>query len=423
MSLRIVILFLIALAFGSSHVLNSEELPLVFEDLSSTNITEANIACTIDIHTQTGSPQPVFIRPGTSQFFHPSNRNGQIQMTANQAMELWCSGSWASPSGAPNLITATCVSGQTFRYNNVNFNFNNFRCAAWPQWTARRSTTRCFNNALLVDFGFQVATRWLQIYRVCHDLVLETNWFAHYTFTPISDANQRNVVRPSWSQAGFYTSSNVNGLYTRNTQRSTIATILGDQAAANRFVEADPSDVFMARGHIAAMTDFILATEQQATFHFLNAAPQWQGFNGGNWVSVEISSRRLAADRGINLDVYTGTWGNGQLWNTAGTRRNIFLDWPAQRIQMPRIYYKVLIHQSTLSGVVLIGVNNPHLTLNDIQTRGYIICPDVSNQINYVTWSRTNLVRGFSYACEVHEFTRIVPHIPAINNIRYRLLT
>ncbi|KAL7011616.1 hypothetical protein ACKWTF_014359 [Chironomus riparius] len=422
MFLQTVLVFFAAFALASSHVINSDEQLPIFEASDSTNITEANIACTIDIHTQTGSPQPVYIRPGTSQFFHPSNRNGQIQMTANQAMEMWCSGTWASPSSAPNLITATCVSGQTFQYNGINFNFNDFRCSGWPAWTARRTTTGCFNGGILVDFGFQVTTRWLHVYTVCHDLALETNWFTQYRLTPISDANQRNVVRPSWSQAGFFTANNVDTLYTRLTQRATIATILGDQAAADRWIE-ETSEVFLARGHMAAMTDFILATEQRSTFHFLNVAPQWQTFNNGDWVAVEMSTRRFAVDRGLNLDVYTGTWGNGQLWNTAGSWRNIFLDWPAQRIPMPMIYYKILIHQETLSGVVLIGVNNPHLTLTDIQTRGYIVCPDVSNQINYISWTRTNLRRGFSYACEVHEFTRVVPHIPAINNIRYRLLT
>ncbi|KAL7011614.1 hypothetical protein ACKWTF_014357 [Chironomus riparius] len=422
MSLQTVSVFLAILALSSSHVINSNELPPIFEDFDSTNITEANIACTIEISTQTGSPQPVYIRPGTNQFFHPANRNGQIQMTANEAMEMWCSGTWASPAGAPNLITATCVSGQTFQYNGINFNFNDFRCTGWPWWTSRNTGDKCYGNGVLVDFGFQVDSRWLHVYTSCHDLDLETTWFVKHKFTPISDGNQRSVTRPSWTQSGFFTSSNVNGLYTRLTQTATVATILEDQAAANRFIEADPSEVFLSRGHIAAMTDFIFATEQRATFHFLNAAPQWQTFNGYNWVSVEISSRILASDRGINLDVYSGTWGNGQLWNTAGSWRNIFLDWPAGKIQMPMIYYKLLIHQETLSGVVLIGVNNPHLSLAEIQNLGYIICPDVSDQITYVSWTKGDLRRGYSYACEIHEFVRIVHHIPEIENIRYQLL-
>jgi hypothetical protein len=163
------------------------------------------------------------------------------------------------------------------------------------------------------------------------------------------------VERPRFHQSDFFPGRTVDNLYVRNAQRRAVATILNDQPSADRFIEPEPSDIFMARGHIAAMTDFILATEQQATFLFINTAPQWQTFNSLNWVSVEISSRRLAADRNINLDVYTGTFGITRLWNSAGSRRQIFLDWPAGRIPAPMIYYKILVNNADRSGVVLIG--------------------------------------------------------------------
>ena len=192
-------------------------------------------------------------------------------------------------------------------YNDNNFTFSDFRCLRWPIWTGRRTTTRCYGNGILVDFGYEVGTRWLHVYTVCHDLVLETNWYTQYKLTPISDANQSNTNRPDWSQVGFFTSSEVDDLYSRLRQRETIATIIEDQAAADIFIELPHSHVYLVRGHMAAMTDFILATEQRATFHFLNVAPQWQLFNNGDWLSVEMSSRRLAANRSIDLDVYTGT--------------------------------------------------------------------------------------------------------------------
>lgn len=246
MSLKLFVIFFAS--FVAANCQSSDEFALpIAEAFDSFNVTAAN-ACTVDIHTQTASPQPVFVRPGTSQFFHPANRQGQMQFSANQAIEMWCSGAWSSPGGAPNLITATCVSGQTFRYNNANFNFNQFRCQAWPTFTTRRSTARCFNNAIFVDIGFQIGTRWLQVFRSCHDLVLETNWFTFYRFTPISDANQRSVERPRFFQTDFFPGRNVENLYTRFVQRTTVSTILNDQAAANRFIQNEPSDIFMARG-------------------------------------------------------------------------------------------------------------------------------------------------------------------------------
>jgi hypothetical protein len=86
---------LCALSLAAVHGQDGQEFMPV-EETFNDDVTPAN-ACTIDIHTQTATPQPVFLRPGQSQFFHPANRNGQMQFTANQAIELWCSGPWASP--------------------------------------------------------------------------------------------------------------------------------------------------------------------------------------------------------------------------------------------------------------------------------------------------------------------------------------
>lgn len=162
------------------------------------------------------------------------------------------------------------------------------------------------------------------------------------------------------------------------------------------------------------MTDFITANEQRATFLFINTGPQWQTFNARNWFAVEMSTRQLAADRGITLDTYTGTYGVTHLWNENAIRRQIFLSWPSAQIPVPMLYYKIIVNTAAQSGVVLIGVNNVHLTLADIQ-RDYIICNDISDRINYINWIKTDIVRGYSYACEVNDFLNRVPHVQGLN--------
>lgn len=248
--------------FGDGGDIFDEVLEVL--DVNST-ISAAN-TCAITLGTHTGNPQPLFIRPGTSTWFHPATRNGIINMNLNQQMELFCGSGFASPAGVSGTnINVACQSGQTFRFNNVNHNFNAFRCREWPVSTPRRraGTARCFNNGIFVDVGFVVGTRFLHVYTVCHNLVTEENHYAAYTFTPASDGQERNVERPSWWQADFYPGKNVDNLHTRFVQRRTIGEILNSPSQAARWIEEPDSDIFLARGHIAAMTDFITANEQR----------------------------------------------------------------------------------------------------------------------------------------------------------------
>lgn len=414
MKLVILLAFITAVAcqidFNGGFV---EEISEILD--ANSTISAANVACQVSF-AQLRNPQPLFIRPGTSQFFHPSDRRGIFELTVNQEIELFCSDNFATPSGVgSNLIRVACFSGTLFRFNNILYNLNEFTCRSWPTFVAQRraTTNRCFNQGTIVDVGFHVGNRFLKTFTSCHDPRTEENYYTEYTLTPPSNGQERGVVRPNWAQGDFFPGKNVDVMHTRNNQRRTFATILGSTSAADRYIEEVPSDVFLSRGHMAAMGDFMTANEQRSTFFFINTAPQWQTFNGFNWDSVEISSRRLASDRNIHLDVYTGTFGITQLRDDRGVNHQIFIDGPRRQIPVPMIYYKILVNRANQSGVVLLGVNNPHLTLSEILAN-YVICNDVSNRINYVSWQRTNLRRGYGYACEVDDFLRRVPHIPGL---------
>jgi DNA/RNA endonuclease G (NUC1) len=42
---------------------------------------------------------------------------------------------------------------------------------------------------------------------------------------------------------------------------------------------------------------------QEATYYFINAAPQWQSINNGNWKDVEYTVRKLADRTGRDFQV------------------------------------------------------------------------------------------------------------------------
>lgn len=386
------------------------------EGIPMLELLPASSACQVNVNGGLGNPQPLYIRPGTELFFHPTDSRGIIEMSANEQMEVFCTTGFASPAViSSNLIRISCVSGTTFQHNGISYNFNQFTCREFPIPVAIRRMTiaRCFNQSTIVDVGFHVENRFLKVHSVCHNPRSEVNYYAEYQLTPASNAQERNVIRPRWSQGDFYPGKNIDNLYTRIQQRNTISTILNSVPRGFKFIEEPESDVFLARGHMAAMTDFIFANEQRATFFFINVAPQFQTFNSLNWVSVEISSRRLASNRGITMDVYTGTFGITTLPDDHSVNHEIFIDFRNRQVPVPMLYYKILVNRADQSGVVLLGVNNYHLTLQEIQ-RDYIICNDVSDRIDYVSWSRTNLARGYGYACEVNDFLRRVPHVQGL---------
>jgi hypothetical protein len=388
----------------------------VFEEIFD-EINPKSSRCFVNINRDLGNPQPLYIRPGTEKFVHPLNRNGIIEMAANEEMELFCTNAFATPSDVEsNLIRISCVSDTRFQHNGIIYNINQFTCRNWPTSVAQRraTITRCFNQGTLIDVGFQVNERFLHVYSACHDPKTEENYYTQDRLTPASAGQESNVARPSWRQGDFFPGKNVDNLHMRNVQRDTIATILGSADYAAEIIEEPNSNVFLARGHIAAMTDFISANEQRSTFFFINTAPQFHTFNSMNWVAVELSTRRLAADRNIFLDVYTGTFGRALFRDVFGIDRAIFLDHPNTQIPVPILFYKIIVNRADRTGVVLLGINNPHLSLSQIK-RDFVICNDVSNRIDYISWRREDLVRGYGYACDVNDFLRKVPHVPGID--------
>jgi hypothetical protein len=115
----------------------------------------------------------------------------------------------------------------------------------------------------------------------------------------------------------------------------------------------------MDKGHLAAKTDFPFASQQQSTFYYLNAAPQFHAFNAGNWLKLEKSIRMLASVSG-KITVYSGIQGVLNLHNN-NNRINIYLD-DQNELPVPEYFWKVVHVDLSQKKYAFIGINNP---LND----------------------------------------------------------
>lgn len=206
--------------------------------------------CQIDIAKDLGSPQPLYLRPGTTEFFHPTDRSGIVTMEKSQQMELFCTNGFSRPPGIEaNSLSISCAHGSQFRLNGRLYNFNEFACRKYPYHTVQRQATRCFNNGVLVDIGFQLEDRFVKVMTVCHDMSTEQTYYAKYRLTPASVAAQQGFNRPKFLQSEFFPGKDVNFLFGRNQQRAAIAKAVKSETWARKLVQ-ERGDVFLSRGEL-----------------------------------------------------------------------------------------------------------------------------------------------------------------------------
>lgn len=377
------------------------------------------IGCQIAITGGLPEPQPLLIIPGTDEFFDPQSTNGIVYLTPGEQIELYCSGSFVLPFTGNRSLYAYCGAAGQFIVNGKDFSFDQLACTGQVFHTARRTEHSCGiqGHETHIEVGFDLGgNRFLHLMDICHDEVLESSLYTHHIQTPANIGFQRSFPRPSFLTGDFFNGKNVDRLYTKVQQMETIGRVLGEERLPELF--DDTRDIYLARGHLAAKADYIYGSQQRGTFYFVNVAPQWQRFNGGNWENVESGVRAFIASRNIFAELYTGTWGVLELKDVHGDYQEIYLYYDENgkgQIPVPALYYKVVRDVDTNLGIVLIGVNNPHATQEEIVDR-YTICEDVSDLIDWIGWSKTDILRGYSYACDVNDFVRTVTHLPA--NVR-----
>ncbi len=79
---------------------------------------------------------------------------------------------------------------------------------------------------------------------------------------------------------------------------------------------------------------------------------------------------------------------------------------------VPRFYWKLVLEPEANLGVVLIGVNNPHLSTNEVDN-GYRICDPIPNHPLLDKVNNINDIKeGVVYACSVEDAQNVIPEIP-----------
>ncbi|KPJ01440.1 hypothetical protein RR46_08477 [Papilio xuthus] len=265
----------------------------------------------------------------------------------------------------------------------------------------------------LLTVGFTVNNVFYPLYWSCFDQNRLEVLYVWYEQNPPNAVNQVGVSRPSWRAGTFYPGVDVNNRYTVAQQKVTVSNYVGTDLA-EKYVT---STQYLARGHLAAKTDFIYATGQRATFYFINCAPQWQQFNGGNWNLLEQNLRIRIGAAGYNTVVYTGTYGILQLRDSNNQLVDIYLHRDSNnntQLPVPLYYYKVVYDQAKRLGTAFVGINNPYITLEEARTLQF--CNDhcrSNSSFTWLSWQPDRVDRGYSFCCSIEDFRTFVPHLPS----------
>nr|CAD7402363.1 unnamed protein product [Timema cristinae] len=255
--------------------------------------------CSVSVNTDLAAPQPLLLIPGGSLdvygFKLPTVPGDVISFLAGEALTLACPGTnnFLNVAGTGNsVVTATCVSGKNFRINGVNYAFSTLTCRSIPSHTARATGKICYNKNIELEVGFLVGTNFYNLHEICFDSADANPIYTKFDLVANIGGLQTGFPRPSWVEGGFYPNLTPNTQYGRNQQIATFSTILGSTDLSAQYVSST-SDYYLSRGHLIAKADYVYGSQQRATFYYMNSAPQWQTFNGGNWNTLEDNVRRV----------------------------------------------------------------------------------------------------------------------------------
>ncbi|XP_049762919.1 uncharacterized protein LOC126090078 [Schistocerca cancellata] len=371
------------------------------------------LGCLLDVNNSsvTPNPQPLLLnrsgRKDVHGFVKPDS-SGIISLNYNEKITLACPGSRFRRINGQQ-VRASCVSASTFKVKKQRYAFADLDCLSPPEQSAQVTGRKCGSKRQyqMIRLGYKVRSDFYTLIDVCFDNRCYKTVYVSFTMVAEIGGKQNGSFTSTWLDGRFFGNIDVQRQYNFNTQVNTFTTLLGSRA--NRYISKSN---FLTRGHLAARSDFMLRIQQNATYFYVNAAPQWKSFNGANWNTMENDVRSYAQNTLVNLEIYTGTHGITTLPNANEVETELYLYAHGRRyIPVPNIFWKIVYNAFTKEAVVLLGVNNPYIRN---LTSDYIVCKDMCRSIRWLSWDANNTRKGYSYCCRYADFKETVPDAPDI---------
>lgn len=372
--------------------------------------------CRLNSRLHFHEPLPIFIRDG--KLLEPDDRHGTVILNHGETLTISCEGAGNiyHPNIKAQVPTATiaCSSEDIFTNEElltVPSKFSQFICFTPPNYISRGTNRTCYNGNRIYEVGYRVENQFYAVYETCFNENLLTPIYSKYTQRPYNANFQQKVDRPFFKADNAYNYVPVERLFSPYGLKSAIAQRVGSK------IEDFITPVhYLSRGHLAAKTDFVFAFGERATFHYVNCAPQWYGFNSGNWNTLEVDLRNHVHNSGYSTIIYTGIYGTLELEDDQNRRTDIYLYSDENNnpvIPIPLYYYKIVYAPELRLGTAFVGINNPYY--NQSKIRDLFFCRDVcrsNSDFSWLTWNPDRNLDGYSFCCTVDDFRNTINHLP-----------
>jgi hypothetical protein len=291
-------------------------------------------------------------------------------------------------------------------------------CSSSIEETVRKSGVQCGpvnGNGVLAHIGWERpdSKSFLAQITVCYDDRAAVTFYTNHSLNGEAiEARETQAVRPpNFKQGGFFRGLKVDSAYKTKSQKKFVSSLVGSEASSQIF---HGKTSYLARGHLSPDADFVFQEWQDATYYFVNAAPQWQSFNNGNWRAVEESVREYAAKTRSTLSIFTGTLGQLRLKNLDSREVPIFLARKGDEnfLPVPQYFWKLVHNAATNEAVAFVGVNGPPAEGMSAPTEE--VCSDKCASAGWRFKNQVSPSRGRLFCCSYDEFGGLVGWIPDI---------
>ena len=379
------------------------------------------IGCSIDLENN-DPDHPPFVVNTENEILQPVLEGSArvLNVPNGEEVTLACPG-----KGNTLLVTggqvnaAACVSGTSFELEDLAKpqKFSDLGCAKDVQDTVKETGT-CYDDSTLVEIGWDIGDSFVNQLTICHDKITANTLYSIDRIEGVSiAATDTSHTRPGFKKGPFFKGIDVDKAYSQSGQKEMLDYLLGEDQA-NRFFDIHKQWYF-ARGHFAPDGDFIDGGSQDATYYYINTAPQWQAFNNGNWKYLETSVRNKASERSLTYTTYSGGFEVLELPDKDGDMQPIYLANDSEGyaiIPAPKYYWKVVHDPIAKAATAYVGINNPHLTE---VTADDIFCNDVCDKLSeWIDDRRFEIGSGYMFCCTLSDLKKVVPFAPNLGRVK-----